>query len=79
MPGANLRQIMKETPRALEVVAHDDKDQPPIGRKKLSPAKVREKRGSYLAEVLSGKRPLDDEAADVIRSYLDDFHARTPR
>lgn len=76
MAGANLRKIMSEVPRALEIVSHDDKDQTPIGRKKISPAKVSKKQGEYLAKVVSGETPLDDSAADVVRAYLEAHHAR---
>lgn len=76
MPGANLRKIMSEVPRALEVVARDDKDLVPMGRKPLTPSKAFRKQGEFLARVVDGHRELDDNAADVVRSYLDAYHAR---
>lgn len=76
MPGANLRKIMGEVPRAMEVVSHDDKDQTPLGRKKISPAKAFQKQGEYLAGVIRGDVLLDDSAADVVRQYLEAHHAR---
>lgn len=80
MPSsANLRRLMTEVPRAFEVISHDDQNEVPLGRKKIGPARQREKRGGYISEILSGQKPLDDMGADVIRDYLDDFHARTRR
>ena len=77
MPGANLRKIMSEVPRAMEIVSHDDKDQTPIGRKKISPAKAFQRQGEYLAKVVAGDVLLDDSAADVIRQYMEAHHARS--
>jgi len=77
MPGANLRKIMGETPRALEIVAHDDKGAVPLGRRKISPARVSRKQGDYLAGLVAGERQLDDDAADVVRQYLEAHHARS--
>lgn len=76
MAGANLRRIMTEVPRALEIISHDDRDQAPIGRKKISPAKITKNQGEYLNRVVSGDFPLDDSAADVVRQFLDAHHAR---
>lgn len=76
MPGANLRQIMREVPRALEIVAHDDKDQSPIGRKRISPKRAFDRQGEYVSRILAGNVVLDDQAADVIRQYLGTHHAR---
>jgi hypothetical protein len=67
---------MSEVPRALEIVAHDDKDHAPIGRKRISPAKIHKNQGEFLNRVVSGDFPLDDGAAEVIREYLDAHHAR---
>ena len=77
MPGANLRKIMSEVPRALEIVSHDDRDSVPVGRKKISPARAFKKQGEYLAKVITGERELDDGAADVVRQYLEAHHARS--
>lgn len=77
MAGANLRKIMSEMPRALEIVSHDDKDQTPIGRKKISPARAFKKQGEYLAKIVAGETELDDSAADVVRQYMEAFHARS--
>jgi len=74
--SANLRKIMSEVPRAFEVISHDDKDQVPIGRKKISPARVHERQGNYLSKVVSGDVVLDDQAAEVVRQYLGAHHAR---
>jgi hypothetical protein len=60
----------------MEVVSHDDKDQTPLGRKKISPAKAFQKQGEYLAGVIRGDVLLDDSAADVVRQYLEAHHAR---
>ena len=74
--SANMRKIMGEVPRALEVVAHDDKDSLPLGRKKISPKIQNARTEQYLAGVVNGDIPLDDSSAEVIRQYLDAHHAR---
>jgi hypothetical protein len=76
MAGANLRKIMSEVPRALEIVSHDDKDQMPIGRKRISPARALQRQGEFLARVVAGERELDDGAADVVRQFMEAHHAR---
>ena len=77
MPGANLRKIMGEVPRALEIVAHDDKDSVPLGRKKISSARASKKQGEYLAKLVRGEHVLDDTSADVVRQFLEAHHARS--
>jgi hypothetical protein len=67
---------MTEVPRGLEIVAHDDRDQPPLGRKWISPKKTNERQGHYLSQVVAGERPLDEHAADVVRAYLEAHHAK---
>jgi len=74
--SANLRKIMTETPRALEIISHDDRDQVPIGRKKISRTKVHQNQAEYINKVLRGDVLLDDQAAGVVRDYLDAHHAR---
>lgn len=76
MAGANLRHIMTEVPRALEVISHDDQNLAPIGRKKVSPARTRQRQGEFLSKLVSGDHVLDESAADVVRQYLDAHHAR---
>ena len=76
MPGANLRKIMKETPRALEIEAHDNSHLPPMGRKWISPKRANLRQGAYLSKIVSGEVPLDDTSAEVIRHYLEAHHAR---
>ena len=73
---ANMRKLMQEVPRPLEVIAHDDRDLLPIGRKKVSPSQQRTRMEAYLANVVSGDVPLDETSAQVIREYLDAHHAR---
>jgi hypothetical protein len=67
---------MQEVPRPLEVIAHDDQDLLPIGRKKVSSKLSRARMEAYLANVVSGEVPLDDTSAEVIKEYLDAHHAR---
>lgn len=74
--SANMRKIMGEVPRALEVVSHDDKDQAPVGRKKLTRGQTSQRTEEYLAGVVNGTTPLDEQAAEVIRQYLDAHHAK---
>lgn len=76
MAGANLRKIMSEVPRALEIVSHDDKDQSPLGRKRISSQAALKKQGEYLSGLVAGDRLLDESAADVVRQYLEAHHAR---
>jgi hypothetical protein len=63
-------------PRALEVVAHDDQDQTPLGRKKVGKTESKSRQEQYLAGVVGGQIPLDEQASEVIRQYLDAHHAR---
>ena len=74
--SANMRKIMGEVPRPLEVVAHDDRDSIPIDRKKVSPTTRNQRTEQYLANVADGTIPLDDDAAKVVKEYLDAHHAR---
>lgn len=74
--SANMRKIMGEVPRALEVVSHDDQDQMPLGRKKVSRQETTRRQEQYLSGLTSGQIPLDDQAAEVVRQYLDAHHAR---
>ena len=71
-----MRKIMSEVPRALEVVAHDDQDSQPLGRKKVSSNEENRRTEQYVAGVANGQIPLDEQAAEVIRQYLDAHHAR---
>ena len=73
---ANMRKLMQEVPRGLEVVSHDDKWQLPIGRKKISPRLQNQRMESYLAGIVSGDVPLDERSAEVIKEYLNAHHAR---
>jgi len=74
--SANMRKIMGEVPRALEVVAHDDQDLLPIGRKKVSRPEMSRRTEQYVAGVANGQIPLDEQSAEVIKQYLDAHHAR---
>jgi len=71
-----MRKIMGEVPRALEVVAHDDQDLLPMGRKKVSRPESNRRTEEFVAGVANGQIPLDDQAAEVIKHYLDQYHAR---
>lgn len=73
---ANMRKIMGEVPRALEVIAHDDQDQVPMGRRKVGRSELQQRQQSYLSNLVDGSQPLDEQAAEVVRDYLDNFHAR---
>ena len=73
---ANMRKLMGEVPRPLEIQAHDDKDLLPMGRQKVSPRIQQQRMEAYLAGVTSGDIPLDDKSAEVIKAYLDAHHAR---
>lgn len=74
--SVNMRKLMEGIPRPLEVAAHDDQGQIPIGRKRISPREQNRRMEMYLAGVVSGDIPLDDQSAEVIRDYLDAHHAR---
>ena len=73
---ANMRKIMGEVPRALEIVAHDDRDLSPLGTKKVSKQETQRRQQAMLSDVVSGQAPLDQQAAEVVREYLDGHHAR---
>ena len=74
--SANMRKLMEEVPRPLEIVAHDDARSAPVGRKPLSRTESNRRTGQYLGAVVSGQIPLDEQAADVVKEYLDAYHAR---
>ena len=67
---------MEEVPRALEIVAHDDHGQQPIGRTPVSKAETNRRTQDYMSQVVAGEIPLDQTSAEVIKSYLDKQHAR---
>jgi hypothetical protein len=67
---------MTEVPRGLEIVAHDDKGLPPLGRKWISPQRANERQGRHLSRIVAGEVPLDDSAAEVVRAYLEAHHAK---
>jgi hypothetical protein len=71
-----MRKIMGEVPRGMEVIAHDDRDLAPLGRQKVSRTELNRRQQAYLGGVVSGDSPLDQQAAEVIRQYLDNHHAR---
>jgi hypothetical protein len=48
----------------------------PLGRKKVSKNESRGRQEQYLAGVVNGQIPLDEQASEVIRQYLDAHHAR---
>lgn len=73
---ANMRKLMGEVPRPMEIEAHDSQDQIPIGRKKIPRAQATDRTQQYLGQVASGAIPLDEQSAEVIRQYLDAHHAR---
>ena len=73
---ANMRKLMQEPPRPMEVISHDNQDQLPLGRKPVSSNVQRARTEAYLAGVVNGDIPLDDSSAEVIREYLDAHHAR---
>ena len=74
--SANMRKIMGEVPRPMEIAAHDDRDSIPMGRKKLSPTERTDRTQQYLAGLADGTIPLDDDSAQVLKEYLDAHHAR---
>ena len=74
--SANMRKIMGEVPRPMEVVAHDDRDSLPLDRKKVSQTTQNQRTQQYLAGLADGTIPLDDDSAQVLKEYLDAHHAR---
>lgn len=67
---------MSEVPRAMEVIAHDDRDLPPIGRKPVGRVERSRRQEALISGVVAGASPLDEQAAEVIRQYLDGYHAK---
>jgi hypothetical protein len=47
-----------------------------MGRKKVSRPESNRRTEQYLAQVVSGQIPLDEQSAEVIKQYLDQHHAR---
>lgn len=73
---ANMRKIMGEVPRGMEVIAHDDRDLAPLGRQKVGRQELMRRQQAMISGVVSGEAPLDEQAAEVIRQYLDGHHAK---
>lgn len=67
---------MEGVPRPLEISSHDEQDQIPMGRQKVSSVESKRRMEAYLAGVVNGDVPLDQTSAEVIREYLDAHHAR---
>jgi hypothetical protein len=73
---ANMRKLMEGVPRPMEIMAHDERNQTPMGRRRVSRPEQNRRTEAYLAGVVGGDIPLDDTSAEVIREYLDAHHAR---
>lgn len=47
-----------------------------MGRRKVSRQELNQRQQSYLSNVVDGSQPLDEQAAEVVRDYLENFHAK---
>lgn len=77
--AANLRKIMGEVPRPLEVAFRDAKDSLPVGRTRVSARDQAKRAEPLMAMIASGDVPLDEHSAQLVAAYLEQHHARTQR
>lgn len=76
MPG-NLRKIMDEVPRPLQLYAKVPKDERlPLGSKEVSEPEVMRRLEPLMGLIANGDVPLDDTAAKAVAQYANGFHKR---
>lgn len=74
---ANMRKLMGEVPRSLEIAARDAKDAPaPIGRESLSRKEVARRVEPLLGMLAHGDIPLDPNLAKAFAAYVEETNAR---
>ena len=75
MPG-NLRKLLAEVPRPLEIMARDGAKETPIGTRRLSDREQMTRLEPLMGLIASGDVPLDDTSAKAVAAYLGSFHKR---
>jgi len=76
MPG-NLRALMNEVPRPLQIVARDSiKEQHPLNSKPISERETMARLEPLMGLIAAGHVPLDQHAARAVATYVNGFHKR---
>jgi hypothetical protein len=76
MPG-NLRKLMTEVPRPLQLYARVPKDErAPIGSELISEPEQMRRLEPLMGLIARGDVPLDDTAARAVAAYANGFHKR---
>ena len=76
MPG-NLRKLMGETPRPLELYDKVPKEErTPIGQQPISEREQMRRLEPLMGLIARGDIPLDDTAARAVAAYANGFHRR---
>lgn len=74
---ANLRKLMGETSRPMEIAAKESKEHPnPIGYQSIGPSEQRARLEPLMGLIARGDVPLDDTAAKAIKTYIDQMDKR---
>ena len=76
MPG-NLRKIMVEVPRPLEIYSKVPKEERvPLGHKEVSEPEQMRRLEPLMGLIARGDVPLDETAARAVAAYANGFHKR---
>ena len=74
---ANLRKLMGEVPRPMQIMAAEARDEPaPIGQTPISAGEQRARLEPLMGLIASGDLPLDETAARAIKTYIDQMDKR---
>lgn len=74
---ANLRKLMGEKPRPLELMAKESRDSPaPIGQQPIGWKEQQGRLEPLMGLIASGDIPLDDTSARAIKTYIDGMDQR---
>jgi len=76
MPG-NLRRLMDEVPRPLQIVAKDAAKEPgPLNTEPISERETMARPEPLMGLLAAGQVPLDDTSARAVAAYVNGFHKR---
>lgn len=76
MPG-NLRKLMDEVPRPLQIYSKVPKEeQHPIGTRPVTEPETMRRLEPLMGLIARGDVPLDDTAARAVAQYANGFHKR---
>lgn len=74
---ANMRKLMREMPRPLQIAANEARDEPaPIGQQPISSREQRARLEPLMGLIAKGDIPLDDTTARAIQTYIDGMDQR---